>query len=266
MKRHLFACLAVLGFTGAAFAGPAGVWIVNGQNVYRSTNGGTSFSNTGTFASGPNIVALGYHHGSGTFYASGANGDLYSVNGLDTAAPTLNFVVTLGTGSISFDFVGDTFYGVRGNDLISIADITSPSAPTVINSNTGYNNVPATGLLNGSNYYGMTGDGQVIELDLGGGASTLIGNSGLGNLSIAGGSEAGGEFHAAVGRAADNLIRYGSINTTTGAWNEIGSFDPGSFNNFRPGTMGMTVVVIPLPGAAGLAMAGLGMVAIRRRR
>lgn len=264
MKRQLFACLAVLGFTAAALAGPTGVWIVNGQNVYRSTDGGSSFSNTGTVSAATNIVALGYHYGSGTFYASGQDGNLYSVNGLDTAAPTLNFVVTLGTGSISFDFVGDTFYGVRGNDLISIADINAPVV-SVVNSNTGYNNVPATGLLNGSNYYGMTGNGEVIELDLGGGASTSIGNTGLGNLSIAGGSEAGGQFHAAVGRAADNLIRYGRINTTTGAWTEIGNFNPGDFGNFRPGTMGMTVV-IPLPGGAGLALAGLGMVAIRRRR
>ncbi len=264
-KLLLGAVIAAAGLSSPALAFEA--HFSNGRQIWSSANSGASFAQSGVVNSVSDlqtlgtfgVVALGYHATTDTFFASGSNGHLYTVGGLGTAAVNLTFFKNLGDSSISFEFFGNEFRGVRGNDLISF-DIVSNSALTVLNANTGQNNVPATAGI-GSDYYGMNSAGNVYLLNSVG-AATLIGATGQGSASQAGGAGWEGSFYAGLGfdtAGANDQVRFGTIDVGTGAFSLISSTNIGEAR----GQMGL--VIVPNPSAAVLL--GLGaLVATRRRR
>lgn len=268
-KRGLIAAAAAV----AAVAGAANASIVhfsNGTQIFTSINGGSSFVQSGnvtsvngnTPASGFGVVGLGYHSNSGTFYATGSNNVLYTVAGLGTANVSLTQYRTLGgdnPDTISFDFFGDTFRGVRGNVLISF-DITNAGSTITTGSNLG-RSFPSTANVGGT-YFGISDDSSGVgfyNLD----SNTRLGTTFSGNLTSAGGAALNGKYYTVAVRSGQNAVLFGEVNTLTGAFSQLSS------TAITPaGQMGM-VVVIPLPPAAmaGMAsLAGLGGLAWVRRR
>jgi hypothetical protein len=268
MNRQLLACVAVFGMSAPLAANPT-AYIINGRNIYTSTDGGVTFNNTGTvsvFNGANNIVGLGYHAGSNTFYATATDNNLYTVSGINTATATLSLVTNLGAGAqpISFEFFGDTFRGAKGSTIIELDLNNIGAGTTTVNAATGVAGTPSTGRI-GSDYYGMTGAGNVVKFNIPGPGSVALGASGLGNVSVAGGSGHNGVYYTSAGYSNTDDIVFGTIDLTSGLFTQISTFNVGSL----VGTMGMTVVdgrIIPLPTGAALAIVGVGMIAVRRRR
>jgi hypothetical protein len=72
-------------------------------------------------------------------------------------------------------------------------------------------------------------------------------------------------YYTSAGYSNTDDIVFGTIDLTSGLFTQISTFNVGSL----VGTMGMTVVdgrIIPLPTGAALAIVGVGMIAVRRRR
>ncbi|MDX9911586.1 MAG: PEP-CTERM sorting domain-containing protein [Phycisphaerales bacterium] len=239
----------------------------NGRDIWTSTDAGASFAKLGAVTSVSDrhvlgdfgVVGLGYHAGLNSYFASGSNGHLYTVTGLGTANVALSFYKDLGSSTISFEFVGDDFVGVRGNDLVAF-DVVANGALHVINTNTGLSSVPSTALVD-DGYYGIIENGRLYRIN-NAGAATLIGNTGTGGLHQAGGSGLNNVYYHGAGYqlAGDDVVRFGTVNTQTAAFTLLSETNIGT----AKGQMGL-VVVVPAP-SAGAAMTLGGLFVARRRR
>jgi len=291
---RILSVAAVLAVAGAASATPI-VHFTVGTTVYTRSSGGSVSSAVASFqtasgasiANGPGIVGLAQrtYSGGSTIYATGNDGWLYTATGVGGANPVFKQVVQLTTSApltISFDFFGaDNEYliGTRGNQIFRLdlntnvqnneGSIGAPLAQT-----------PGTARI-GNDFYGFDNDGDVAKLGSDDGLGNFtpgtvsIGNLGQGAPVIAGGgSLAGGlgQFYATLGygslngiNGADDLVKFGYIDLSTGQFVQIGSNIALTGNGLTQ-AMGM-MVIIPLPtsvGMAAAALAGAGLLTRRR--
>jgi len=273
MSRFAIAIAAVSACTLQAAA--ATVHFSNGTQIWTSTNGGVSFAMTDSAAAvtgNSGIVGLGYSPTNG-YFATTVDGWLHKVTGLGTSSVVLTRFKDLGSSTISFDFFGggNILRGVRGDDLIEFDVSNASNSVDPINLDIGPNSVPATARV-GSDYYGMTADGNVYHIKTSGTADQIGANNvtGLSGADVAGGSSnpSYSQFFVAAGfnqsGANNDIVRFGTIDHTTGAYTQISQFNLGAD---LAGQMGM--VLVPLPHAATMGLAGLcglGLVARLRRR
>lgn len=291
MSRKIPLVPSALALTAAALVSAAAsgqtVHFSTGNQIWTSTNGGTSFSLTdgnglnfsGSGPQGASIVGLGY--GAGNFWATMDNGWLYQVANLGSSNVTLTPWRDLSPGgtqgtTISFDFWGNTLRGMRGGTLITIDNILNLADPINTSSPGQGSSYPSTANIGGQ-YWGLTnGAGSNITLSRLWDSALPAGTidaavSGLtGDIDRAGGSAFDGRFYTSLtlNGDANDLVRFGyfSFDASGGAiWNQLSTTTGTAVTN----SMGM-VMVIPLPPAAMAGFGTLAMLAgfggLRRRR
>ncbi len=217
----------------------------------------------------PGYNEIEYDNTNGRAWAQQRDGNFAAqefniTNAAGIGAPILNGASFHGLEEVGGVMYAAGFAGAFGNSLHILNPVTGAATPVGLFTQA----EPIGGLAYDTNtgiMYGMTTPGgggagfsSLYTVNLGTGATTLVGNTGLRFGSLEFGPD-GNLYAGGTGGGAENGILY-RISTATGAASFIG---PMGFGGVGNGISGLTLV-IPAPGAASLA--ALAGIAVARRR
>jgi len=222
---------------------------------------------------------------SGTMYGVGSFGHLYTINqttGMATAVNSNSFTPALNGSQFGVDWnpvnnqlrivsnakqnlvVSTTGVATAQTNVAATAtDEGANSAPNIVH--IAYNNnLPGGGTGGTSTLFGIdTGRDRLVTFaNPQNGQFTTVGAlnfdaTELGGFDISGAS---GTAFASFTNANQSRTTFGTVNLTTGLFTPIGEVGGGNIMT------GMTVLPSAVPAPASLALVGLGVLALRRRR
>lgn len=266
MTIRTAALLTALGTATAAVAGPTFVAFGN-NTMYRfgATGGIDTFTLSDkmmslTTAPDGRIVGHSAERNTGQMWES------YELVGADTNAPFLSMLSDQVEGPrATLSYAMGTGYSARdgstGAELITVDD-------TTLIDNGLIGNLNIQDGINGSGYdavndvlYGINRDQDaLVTISRTTGNATVVGSLGVDYFNGA------AEFHDGVLYAFiqdlnAQMLVFGTVNTTTGAFTAVRTIDTYDAN----GTTFMSLALVPAPASLGLLATG-GLVAMRRRR
>lgn len=260
--------LGALALASAAGASPM-LLATTGDTLYRVGQGGgvESFQLSDTIISQTvlsdgTILAFSSTRSSGSY-------EVYELVGADGPNPSLSLLNSARSVSHpTYTDVNGQLYSVRSDTLYTVdpaADYAVTNAGSLGLGNPG-------GIIGGSAYdpatdtfYVVSRDGNVYTVDysLTRGstpAATLLGGMGLSQAQNHGAEFFDGGLYAAVQNQNTNEMSVGEIDTATGAFSAWATLDLTQTGGLAP----TSLAVIPTPGS--VALAGVGLLAIGRRR
>jgi MYXO-CTERM domain-containing protein len=221
----------------------------------------------------------------GTMYGVGSFGHLYTINqttGMATAVNTTSFTPALNGSQFGVDWNPVTSQlrvvsNAKQNLVVSTSGVATAQTNVAATANDeGANTAPNIVHIAYSNNLAGGGTGGTTTLygiDTGRDRLVTFANPSNGQFSTVGAlnfdatelggfdiSGATGTAFATFTNANQSRTTFGSVNLTTGTFTPIGEVGGGNI------LTGMTILPSTVPAPASLALIGLGMVALRRRR
>ncbi len=271
-------------------ADAARFYLTAGSDLYTANFGGAVQSGSLGLAAGARSPAIAFNSAGRMFGAvtlSNGTADLYEITGFgpNAFAPSAAFVSDLASPTNSFDFRGtgsdERLIGTRNatgsaryfestsSAFTAFADAASATGIG------GGGSFPSTA-FDGATYWAITNGASaanrsILTVNIATGVATDTGlnltfaaggNALYGNIQLAGGDFAAGDYYLSFYSNALDMAVIGTVDLTNGMFTEVDRVDVGGV---QPQSMGLAII-IPSPLAGGMSAAGLLALGARRRR
>ncbi len=290
-KTMISAAALVAAAAGMASQADAGrYYLTAGSDLYTAGFGGAVQSASLGLNSGARSPAIAFNSAGRLFAAvtqGNGSADLYEISnfGPGAFAPSVAFVSDLASATNSFDFRGtganERLIGTRNASGSARYFESTSSAFTAFADAAnatgigGGGSFPSTA-FDGSVYWAITNGASaanrsILTVDIGTGIATDTGmnltfaaggNALYGNIQLAGGDFAAGDYYLSFYSNALDMAVIGTVDLTNGMFTEVDRVDVGGV---QPQSMGLAII-IPTPLAGGMSAAGLFVLGARRRR